>query len=118
MSEPYLILHKVRGEPAFDVAIQMTCPLCNRQGCYECESEGYWWIVSTSGHRAYPALYWKVDDLIDGSDPARFEDKSLIANLPDHYRVNKVEAPKEANASTKLLHELGLVRKLDLSRFR
>lgn len=59
MSELYLIAHKVRGEPAFDVAIQMDCPLCMDEagcnfGCAECDNAGYWWIIPTSGHRAYP----------------------------------------------------------------
>lgn len=59
MADPFLICHKVRGQPAFDVAIQMDCPHCQEwqdANCHECDSLGYWWIVSTSGHRAYP--YW------------------------------------------------------------
>lgn len=67
MSNLFLIAHKVRGEPAFDVADQMTCPSCsehnieqnlwvNPKGCSTCEGKGYWWIIPTSGHRAYP--YW------------------------------------------------------------
>lgn len=57
--QPYLIAHKVRGQPAFDIAIQMFV-------------EGYdepWWIVATSGHRAYP--YWSMrlaDCFIELSD--------------------------------------------------
>jgi hypothetical protein len=55
-SEPYLILHKVRGAPAFDIAIQMFV---------ECESDpGPWWIIPTSGHRAYPAMEWPLRDLL------------------------------------------------------
>src|SRR5678815_4364024 len=63
MTESFLILHKVRGEPAFDVATQLRCPLCDdgeRPGdrtpraCQECRATGYWWIIPTSGHRAYP----------------------------------------------------------------
>lgn len=43
-SELFLIAHKVRGEPAFDIATRVLIG----------EEEG--WIIPTSGHRAYP--YW------------------------------------------------------------
>jgi hypothetical protein len=43
-SEPYLIAHKVRGAPALDIAVQMHV------------ADEVWWIIPTSGHRAYP--YW------------------------------------------------------------
>lgn len=67
MSDLYLIAHKVRGEAAFDVAERMRCPVCEpiMQGldhgsapntCSECDGEGFWWIIPTSGHRAHP--YW------------------------------------------------------------
>lgn len=42
--EHFLIAHKVRGRPAFDVAIRLQIG----------SEEG--WIIPTSGHRAYP--YW------------------------------------------------------------
>ena len=60
MSKLYLIAHKVRGEPAFDIAIKM----------------GDWWIIPTSGHRAYP--YWHC-----GFVP--LETGPMPADLPDHY---------------------------------
>lgn len=56
MSEPYLIAHLVRGTAAFDIATQMPCPECHSIGCPECDELGYWWMIPTSGHRAYP--YW------------------------------------------------------------
>ncbi len=62
MSELFLIAHKVRGEAAFDVATKMDCPHCVTGidqviwGCFDCEEMGYWWIIPTSGHRAFP--YW------------------------------------------------------------
>src|SRR6185437_4927349 len=67
MPEPFLIAHLVRGEPAFDIATQIICPECSTinpatgrhaapEGCDECDHTGYWWIIPTSGHRAYP--YW------------------------------------------------------------
>lgn len=73
----HLILHKVRGEPAYDVAHQMRCPECIGDGCDECEGTGHWWITTTYGHRAYPvavtALSWL--DLPSGN----------VTNLRDHY---------------------------------
>jgi hypothetical protein len=69
-SDLFLIAHKVRGEPAFDVACRMGCPECCAApeeawglGCSECDALGYWWIIPTSGHRAYPIMYWKLSKL-------------------------------------------------------
>jgi len=59
MTDFYLIAHKVRGEPAFDIAERMVCPICSGEGCAECDDAGYWWIIPTSGHRAY--AYWWLD---------------------------------------------------------
>ena len=100
MTDLYLMAHKVRGIPAFDIAIQMTCPECldlagTNYGCNECDQLGYWWIIPTSGHRAYihtahrldkvfelgPGLtekwLWEINKDINGS----------WTNLPDHYQV-------------------------------
>jgi len=61
----YLIAHKVRGQPAFDIAIQMMM------------EDGPWWIIPTSGHRAYPYAWRKLHDWeVDAAMPA---------SLPDHY---------------------------------
>jgi len=78
MSELYLIAHKVCGEPAFDIAERMECPLCHSVGCVECDGLGYWWIIPTSGHRAYPYANTECewDELSVGPPPA---------NLTDHY---------------------------------
>ena len=105
MSDPYLIAHKVRGLAAFDIAIRMLCPLCPNEGhgCHECDQLGYWWIVPTSGHRAYP--YWQcvLSDCTAtvGYSTKRcfIEDHSMPEGLPDHYpdrgtapRINLIEA--------------------------
>jgi len=60
MPDLYLIAHKVRGEPAFDIAQHMTCPTCEGTDdhCVSCDGAGHWWIIPTSGHRAWP--YWYV----------------------------------------------------------
>ncbi len=96
MTQPYLIAHKVRGEAAFDVAIQMACPECLRTGkvldgvaCVECDGLGYWWIVPTSGHRAYP---WNSIDLTllglinAGGMSINEAFGPMPSALPDHYR--------------------------------
>ncbi len=98
MSDLFLIAHKVRLEPALDVAVRMDCPICAGRGarysnegpdmmCYECEADGFWWIIPTSGHRAYP--YWSTqlslwDFTIDcGMDKAM--EQGPPEGLPDHY---------------------------------
>lgn len=99
MTEFFLILHKVRGEPAFDIAIRMTIG----------SEEG--WIIPTSGHRAYPYRTWNLDDLYDGSDmdmPAPldvFDTVELPVDHPDHYEAR----PAPTGTPLKgLLEKLGL----------
>lgn len=55
MIEQYLILHKVRGEPAYDIA-----HVLSEDGT--ALDPGPWWIISTSGHRAYPFRQWALRD--------------------------------------------------------
>ena len=106
--ERYLIAHKARGEQAFDVAEKQECPLCFGKGeiyksptysddstsleaCEECDGEGYWWIVCTSGHRAYAYGSWALDELADVSDyPHRrpMEIGEPPESLPEHYQVS------------------------------
>jgi hypothetical protein len=75
----YLILHKVRGAPAFDVAER-----CDDMGT---ESDpGPWWIIPTSGHRAYP--YW--------TQPLSVEVPPMPDDWPDHYQTS--ESPRRAKA--------------------
>jgi len=112
MSEPFLIAHCVRGEAAFDVAVQMMCPNCHDANscgdyegpaCTECEGEGFWWIIPTSGHRAYPYWYKPLTDMawdLPYIELAYNEfDYKNIGDVPemppawpDHYKVNA--APK------------------------
>jgi hypothetical protein len=91
MSEPaplYLVAHKVRGEVAFDIALQCTCPECNAAGCLECDGLGYWWIVPTSGHRAYPYWYYQLKGLVAYTNVGQPPD-----GLPDHYQTSAAPAP-------------------------
>ena len=72
----YLIAHKVRGERAFDVA--------------ELDGNG-WWIIPTSGHRAYPYWTYKLVDLFAYDNVGQPPD-----DLRDHYAATdalKVKRP-------------------------
>lgn len=99
MSDLFLIAHRVRNEPAFDIAMQMECPEChggNQLGpvpCSECDYLGFWWIIPTSGHRAYPywsdALQWYLDELCDVPE--------MPDNLPDHYHHTSSPATIRTN---------------------
>lgn len=82
--ELFLILHKVRGQPAFDIAQRLAI------------GDEEWWIIPTSGHRAYPFQYWSVEDLAVVS-----ETNLLLAEVvgilpsswPDHYSANVTPRP-------------------------
>jgi hypothetical protein len=91
MTDLFLIAHKVRGEAAFDVAQHMTCPKCNATDdhCTACDGVGHWWIIPTSGHRAYP--YWDLllNDLIDPVYHALCE---MPPDLRDHYTTTSEAA--------------------------
>lgn len=94
MNIPYLILHKVRGEPAFDVAEKLM--IGGEEG----------WIIPTSGHRAYP--YW-VEEIKISSDGEVFSIlgtnrimPEIPLDWPDHY------GKSEAKPKSVSLEELGL----------
>lgn len=67
----YLIAHKVRGERGIDIAVKM--PM----------ADGDWWIIPTSGHRAYPYWTHQLSDLFAyeniGEPPI---------DLRDHYTIS------------------------------
>lgn len=88
MTEPYLIAHKVRGEPAFDIAINIG------------DETGDLWIIPTSGHRAYP--YWSTPLNEIGICKTEYWEDSQTLNdavppmpegYPDHYQINKPSKP-------------------------
>lgn len=99
-SNPYLVAHKVRGAPAFDIA----------ERC-EFEDGSEYWIVSTSGHRAHP--YWSIEleklgiNDYEGWEPLFIPD-DMPSDLPDHYPANK--SPADPLAGLTLLQKLGLVK--------
>lgn len=100
--ELYLIAHKVRGEPAFDIAHRLMIG----------DEEA--WLIPTSGHRAYPYDWFKLDELADVSDyPHRYPSAygSEVPDdwdaWPDHYETT---ADKGRGLVPDLLSALGLPR--------
>jgi hypothetical protein len=103
----YLILHKVRGQPAFDIAILSDVKV-RVDGVHE-----QWWIVATSGHRAYPYWYAPISltpeaILVDGFAIAAFP-PSMPEYLADHYAANEKPA---AIPSKKVAAELSFLEAL------
>lgn len=100
--EPYLIAHIVRGEPAFDIAIQM--PM----------GEEVWWIIPTSGHRARPYWHIKLIELCSYPDKGSLTVPEMIgtdeapANWPDHYPIHRSPVQPKITSAEDLLKELGL----------
>lgn len=118
MTSPFLITHLVRGQPAFDIAEQMTCPICKgdydidrdeESMCADCDDTGYWWIIPTSGHRAYPYKQWELTDLEGDVGQGYWAGillETAAAGLPDHYSINN-RALRSAPSSS-LADRLGL----------
>lgn len=111
--EPFLICHVVRGEPAFDIAIKQDCAICLGDGvktvddedgfCDECDGEGYWWIVATSGHRARPFWHTALAWAVGGTNTMDFLSQAP-PGWPDHYPLNK--SPKEPGLLDRILGSL------------
>ena len=96
MTEPYLILHKVRGEPAFDIAIRET--IAGEET----------WIIPTSGHRAYPIEQWLLSEACNISTPIDWLD-----TVPDHYSCNDHSAAEIPTPVFDLLASLGLAKPIN-----
>lgn len=120
-AELYLVAHRVRGEPAFDIAQQISCSICGGAGkdtiadsieeieCIECDAIGFWWIIPTSGHRAYPYHYWPWDELACDSrisehefDPIPIQLGTMPPDLQDHYHLNQPAAPNQPSLLSRL----------------
>jgi|SRR5215469_3041691 len=86
MSESYLILHKVSGQPAFDIAHKLETTE---------QSGEEMWIVSTSGHRAYPVAKIALNDLENSEEVREFMSMQVPNDWPDHYNLSKsaIEPP-------------------------
>lgn len=109
----YLILHKVRGEPAFDIAEPLQIG----------DEEG--WIIPTSGHRAYPYEVWPLDKIpeclgdihglrlhTDFSDHPG--EPSWLESEPDHYQEAELPAKKGNGISI----DIGKLLSDRLAKFR
>lgn len=120
---PFLILHKVRGLPTFDIALRFdeVPDRYDHEGRVKHYIDAFdqieddlppWWVVPASGLRAYPFQWWALEDLVDASDinhagfhdrPIHFEDK-LPVDWPEH---RPIPTPRLALASIAAL--LGIV---------
>lgn len=94
MTEPYLILHKVRGEPAFDIAVKLTAnPGELGHSFPERADPEEIWIIPTSGHRAYPYASAPLTDLhfvYEGGIINTIKDMLAVPppeDCPDHYNA-------------------------------
>jgi hypothetical protein len=102
LTDRWLIAHKVSGEPAFDVATQVQCAECNPHyservhGCPECDDLGFWWIIPTSGHRAYPFYETELPEDFVCSVP------DMPPGLPDHYPTSAAPSRPTLNLSALL----------------
>lgn len=94
---PYLIAHLVRGVPAFDIATR-----CDDMGTKS--DPGPWWIIPTSGHRAYPYEQWLLSDIANITLPIE-----APPDWPDHYAPS--HAPRGTGLITNLADLLGFVSK-------
>lgn len=112
MTEPlYLIAHKVRGEAAFDVAIQQPCSVClanQEEDCEECGTDGYWWISNTYGHRCYPYWWSAFEGLVINAPP-------MPTDAREHFPIKaEPQAAKSARDRTpSLAHTLGLIKPMN-----
>ncbi len=93
----FLIAHKVRNVSAFDIALR-----CDSMGTPD--DPGPWWIIPTSGHRAFPFWNHPMNLLVDKFDLMGVLDR-CPADCPDHYSCN--DCPT-ATAVSDILDILGL----------
>jgi hypothetical protein len=102
-SGPFLILHKVRGEPAFDIAERLSDET---------------WIIPTIGHKAYPWQYWALEDLADISDINEYGHPSypisFIDELPADHRDHYVAAQPKL-AAKRLAEKIHLLTEFNVT---
>jgi hypothetical protein len=118
MTDLYLIAHKVRGEPAFDVAQHAICVHCQsyesvtgvwceattpQSECAQCDGKGYTWIIPTSGHGAHPYYVISLSEL-DNYGWLEQKHNPMPPDLPDHY-------PTRAEPQRSLVDLLGIKAK-------
>jgi hypothetical protein len=96
MTELFLIAHKVRGEPAFDVATQLQI------------GEELGWVIPTSGHRAYPYWWYSLNRVINTITWVDQPPTSMPEGLRDHYAAHAAPAPAGGKITSLSLADLGL----------
>ena len=106
MTELFLIAHKVRGEPAFDIAERM--PELD-------EGDELAWIIPTSGHRAHPFWHIEMSALMVESLYPVLPAPEMPIDIPDHYPT-AAEPRGAATAGHGLLARLGMLRKTTIKR--
>lgn len=119
MSELFLIAHRCRGEPTFDVAERMICPSCDvgeskvkDDYCEECNDEGYWWILSTSGYRAHPWEYHLLSTIqFYGNNSMQRMLNDMPLNALDCFPINSPSHKPSSDRSNDLLARLNLIPK-------
>lgn len=85
--EEYLIAHKCRGELSIDVAVQL-------EGVGTDSDPGPWWILKTTGSRAYPFWAMTLDGVYvfnkttQGFEPFMNAVPEVPDGHPDHFAVN------------------------------
>lgn len=82
MLDLYLIAHRVRGEPAFDIAIMLD--LLD-------EDADPIWIIPTSGHRAYPWWYIELGAGVYTTRELTIHDlcPPMPIDFQDHYHLEQ-----------------------------
>lgn len=84
----FLIAHKVRGLPAFDIAER-----CEEMGTPS--DPGPWWIIPTSGRRAYPGWALPLESIVTSiGGPILLHKCNLPESLRDHYEAGAIALPK------------------------
>lgn len=104
----YLIAHKVRGDLGWDIAHMIQ--IGDETG----------WVVTSSGHRAYPYRWWQLDDLQDTSDinangwhnrPCHVDVSSPEwVMLEDHFAEETAPKPDKTMAKKLVDDILALIR--------
>jgi hypothetical protein len=109
MNELYLILHKVRGEPAYDIAHRLQ--IGDEQG----------WIIPTSGHRAHPYWWRALTHLRLTSAPEQETVLDLALPMPndwpDHYTIHADLQRHKPGKISDLMKKLRLGPKLRMRGF-
>ncbi len=99
MVAQYLVLHKCRGEPTFDVAQKLQ--IGNEEG----------WIIPSSGWRCYPWQAWPFSDLAYvNNDLTELGD--MPANAIDMYAHEETAINSTFSASSILKHILKPLRRI------